>query len=105
MTRDAVLPYAILASWIGALLSLGFAALVRFWSPELRSPWGYSLLGLWTIVPPLWFMWEWTMSLGLPADVKENIKHYHELARNLWLALVVVLAALMGIGEAFKDAG
>ena len=81
-----------------AILSLGFALWIRFGSSPCLKPVGNVILGLWTIRPPLWFMGEWNHSLHLPPEEKKDIEHWHELARNLWLALIVVLSATMGIG-------
>jgi len=94
--RKSALRVIIPLSIVAALLSLVFALLIRFEWPCLRS-YGYVILGLWTIGPPLWFMWEWNHSLDLPHEEKRDIEHWHELARNLWLALIIVLSATMGI--------
>lgn len=49
-----------------------------------------AILASWTLLPPIyfWLCWEF---ITVPAEA-EHIKHTHELARNIWIALIVVLA-------------
>ncbi len=95
ITRSDALEVVIPSSWFVTIGSFLFALYVHFLNPCLLIPYGYTLLGLWVIVPPLWFLFEWTLSLELAPDEKENIKQYQELARNVWLAVIVLLGALM----------
>jgi hypothetical protein len=102
LNRDQTLKIVVPSTWILSIASLAFAFWVRA-RPCLLDPYGYILLGLWTLVPPLWFLHEWTLSEKLSEQVKEIIKHYHELARNVWLALIVVLAVIMHAGDMLKE--
>jgi hypothetical protein len=78
-----------------AVLSLGMAFGIRFLWPDLRESVGYVILGAWVIGPPVWFWTEWVfLSDG---QNPERLKHTHDLARNIWLALVVVLAVILGV--------
>lgn len=55
-------------------------------------------VGFWVLAPPLWFFFEWFyLCKGLPKRDLEWISHTHDLARNIWLALVIVLAALLDV--------
>lgn len=81
--------------------SLLLAFLFRnYWSACI-DPWGYALLGLWALVPPLWFLFEFASDFPKdhkkPPEEVERLKHLHDLSRNIWLAFVVVLAAIMGV--------
>jgi hypothetical protein len=51
------------------------------------------IIGIWVICPPLWFFLEWAyFSHG---QQLEEFKFSQELARNFWVALVVLLAAIL----------
>jgi hypothetical protein len=59
------------------------------------------LVGLWALLPPIWFLWEW---IDHPDGCKtgtlqqqEALKHRQSLARSIWAAVVIVLANLSGI--------
>jgi hypothetical protein len=63
-------------------------------------PRGYMLIGAWVLVPPLWFFFEFTwLHPNIFDDSTEfaRVKYAQELARNVWLAFVVVLAAILGV--------
>jgi hypothetical protein len=102
MTRDQALKTIVPLSIASAIVSLVFAAIVRFCQPAFLNPYGYIMLGLWAVVPPAWFIYEWTISKTLGSAEQDRIKHFHDLARNLWLALVLALAAIMGAENPFK---
>lgn len=82
-------------------LSLALAAALRYTGCAYVGPFGYILLGLWALVPPVWFLYEFTSDF--PKGHKQSqgevnrLKHLHDLSRNIWLAFVVVLAAIMGV--------
>jgi len=57
----------------------------------------YIVLAAWTLLPPiyLWFDWEFVCKDIPPKDREKaegRVTHTHELVRNVWLALVIVLA-------------
>ena len=56
---------------------------------------GYGILGFWAIAPPVWFLTEYYY---WPPDKndEERVRHLHELSRNIWIAMVIVLAQVMG---------
>jgi hypothetical protein len=60
---------------------------------SVKKVWGFLLVGAWALGPPIWFIWEWHAN---KVDV-EQLKYSQELARNVWVAVVVVLAAIIGI--------
>ena len=61
---------------------------------------GYVLIGLWVLLPPIWFFFEFQY---LHPNMLENtfeisrVKQAQDLGRNIWLSFVVVLAAIVGI--------
>jgi hypothetical protein len=85
-----------------ALLSIPLAvasliiALVHKQGDSVRT--GHVIVGFWTLVPPLWFWIEWMyLTRGMTPEQLEDIKHTHDLSRNIWLALLAVLIALFGL--------
>jgi hypothetical protein len=96
MTRDCALKVVEPLTFILVLTSLAFALYIRFCDKSSLNPYGYIVLGLWLLVPPAWFLYEWTLCRTFDESERGRIKHFHELCRNLWLALVIVLAAIMG---------
>jgi hypothetical protein len=61
------------------------------------------VLAFWTLGPPIWFWTDWyrfpTKLIG--SRKWESMIHGHEVSRNIWLALVVVLAALLRTSWSF----
>lgn len=55
----------------------------------------YVIVGLWVLCPPIWFWIEWVL---FTEGNDERLKHTHDLARNIWIGLVVVLIAILDIG-------
>lgn len=86
-------------STVLALLSLLMAGAWRN-HPDYASFFKF-LIGFWVLAPPVWFMVDWTYYTS--PEEEENVKHVHELGRNIWLALVVILAVLTGIRWPFGD--
>ncbi len=83
------------------LASLAFALYMKFWNPELLVPYGYVLMGAWAIIPPLWFLYEYTNEFprywkNKPENMM-RLKHLQDLSRTLWLAFVAVLFLLLGL--------
>ena len=92
------------AAWIGsflALLSVVFAIAYKFKWIEFPELYGYILLGLWVIVPPIWFFCEYLKEFpkGHDRDQSEveRLKHLQDLARNIWLAQIILLTSIMGV--------
>jgi hypothetical protein len=94
--RDTVLYRAACLSASLAIGSITLAILLETVWCQYKPHWGLPLIGAWVAVPPIWFFFEyylWPPS----ADKDERTRHFHDLSRNLWLALVVILAAIMEI--------
>jgi len=92
-----------------ALFSLFYAVAMRLtWpdvekSPECWQTVGAVTVGAWVLLPPVWFWLEWVFfSKGQDA---ERLKHTHDLSRNIWIALVIVLAALLKIHFSHDSSG
>jgi hypothetical protein len=64
---------------------------------RFRASW---LLGLWVILPPIWFFVEFQfLHPNMADDLFElsRVKQAQDLGRNIWLAFAVVLAAIVGV--------
>lgn len=84
-------------SAVGAVVSLYLAFTLRN-VPDVPVPWGkYVLLGFWAFVPPVWFFVEYVYWPPAEGHEDDRAKHVHDLARNIWLALIVVLATIMNV--------
>jgi len=62
----------------------------------------YIVLAVWTLIPPMYFWFDWEyLCKNIPKNERDQevarVTHTHELARNVWLALVVVLAYAFGV--------
>jgi hypothetical protein len=77
------------------MASLGYAACVGAGAPDLCKRW---IVGFWVLVPPVYFWCDWQFFCSaIPRTKIDSVKHVHDLARNIWVALVVVLIALFDI--------
>ena len=81
--------------------SLAFAFYVKYTQSELVNTAGFVFLAFWVLVPPVWFLYEYVKEFPeghkrMQEEV-DRLRHLQDLARNLWLALVIVLTAIMGI--------
>jgi len=96
-----MVPLSFKVSAVCAAVSLVLAYLFRTHWHAMLNPYGYWLLALWALIPPLWFLFEFNQDFPAnethDASKVERMKHLQALSRNLWLAFVVVLAAIMGI--------
>jgi hypothetical protein len=63
-----------------------------------RDTVGKVIVFFWVIVPPIFFWIDWVGFYGqIPAGDRDFVKHTHDLSRNIWLALVVLLSFLFNI--------
>ena len=84
-----------MVSGLLALASLAGALWVRNSCPP-NSVIGYGIVAFWGLAPPIWFLYEWVcLCRYLDKDEQARIRHLHGLARNIWLALVTVLTAIL----------
>ena len=86
--------------WISAGLAVAsiFIALrIRNYNlahPDAHSEWAAQLLlGFWAIIPPVWFIVEFRY-LTDDSEVSRT-KHSHDLSRNVWIALLLILGAII----------
>lgn len=95
-------------NFIGGALSVVFAlwSLRQALDPSSTfGPWthdelGKVLIAFWGLVPPLffWLDWVWLCSYLASYDPEREVaKHTHDLSRNIWVALVAVLAILFAV--------
>lgn len=88
-----------IAAWISILFmvfSLWRATNIRVSSGLDKET--YKLLAFWALAPPLWFFVEFEfLHPCIDAFELARVKQAQDLARNIWVAFVVVLAAIMGV--------
>jgi hypothetical protein len=69
----------------------------RFWEEaalDHTSTWVRGgVLALWSFVPPLWFLVEYGMFDGQPADF-ERLKYLQDLSSKLWAGMLAALTIL-----------
>jgi hypothetical protein len=92
--RDKVIYRVSRVSALLAALSITLAWKLEHSWCDYKDRWGLAVAAFWVAAPPLWFFFEYVVWPPPPAD-DERTRHFHDLARNLWLALVVILAAMM----------
>jgi hypothetical protein len=87
-------------AWVAAALYLPtvWFLLARSGTDNATKASARAILILWTVIPPAWFWIEYHL-IWLTANPKERgefdeFKHAQETGRNIWLALVAVLAGL-----------
>jgi hypothetical protein len=68
------------------------------WPAASRELWGRWIVGAWALGPPLFFWADWIWGTrDMKGEELENVKYSQEVGRNIWLAVVVVIAAIFGI--------
>jgi hypothetical protein len=91
-----------LRNHIGAIIAVSVTVLASliiryFTNPKTDKLAGYIVVGLWTIIPPLWFWISWVCDAP-DSEPKRGYKmHLQDLGRNVWAALVILFAALFHI--------
>ena len=86
------------ASGIAAVLSLLLGVLHQSHTLILPEAYRHVIVGCWVLLPPIWFWSEWVwVAPNISSEDRDRIKHLHDLTRNMWVALVVVLVALFDI--------
>lgn len=85
-------------SIVAALISLALGAVYRSDRECLPKSLGPVLVGVWVLLPPVWFWFEWVFYSSEQKELERSrVQHLHDLSRTIWLALVVVLAALFEV--------
>lgn len=97
-TNDKYNNYWTSISAVFASISIALGCLSN-WHTFLQGWIGPTIVGLWTVLPPLYLWVDWVVYAD---DTKENpghdfVKHNHDLARNIWLGLVVLLSGLFKV--------
>jgi hypothetical protein len=85
-----------LASIVIAALSLTAAAIpTSTLGPLNHDQLGKLVIGFWVIVPPVFFWVDWVFFC---TDAEREVaKHTHDLGRNIWLAVVAILAVFFAV--------
>ena len=81
------------------------ACVVIAWNPTwtvgslTHKQFGAVLIGIWVIAPPIFFWADWVCYSGAFKDEgsRDLAKHTHDLSRNIWLALIVLLAYMFDV--------
>lgn len=90
------------AAWITPFVALGFLVYALVWqrskSPGLGT-FNAVIVALWTLGTPVYFWWEWYHfpKEKLGTNDWESFTHGHEVSRNIWIAYIVILAALLDV--------
>jgi hypothetical protein len=98
MTRKT---YMQVGTWGGLVLAIvslaaGFCDLAELW--DVPVGWARLIVSFWVLVPPVYLWWDWVRYCDdINKYKKADAKHTHNLARNIWLALVIVLIAVFDI--------
>ncbi len=102
--KDVIVPVAI-TSGLSAGLSIVVAVTARVYCPTLAQAVEYPIVAARTLLPPLWFCFEWVFPCRYITNARERerIKHLHEPERNIWVALVAVLDITLGIGAKYPN--
>lgn len=53
-----------------------------------------AVLALWSILPPLWFLVEYSMLQGANAQDIANLKYLQDLSSKLWAGMLAALTVL-----------
>lgn len=93
--------------WIGTIFALITLVVLLANAPPVPSANNHlklvalPFLVIWTVVPPIYFWFDYFVLWHIESRNKtttfstlEEFKHGQELSRNLWLAIVVLLAGL-----------
>jgi hypothetical protein len=103
MNRDKVVTALALVSGMAGFASVCVAVLHRANILTVCNPLKPSIVGVWVLLPPIWFWVEWVwVSRQIDEKERERIKHMHDLARNIWIALLAILVGLFDI-DVFKN--
>jgi hypothetical protein len=106
---DSLIDAAIVVSVVMFIASLVYAyrlrtgALAGSLSDSQVRARGYLVIGLWVIlppIPPIWFFFEFQfLHPNMLRDAVEmgRVRHAQDLGRNVWIAFVIVLAAVVGV--------
>jgi hypothetical protein len=97
-TRRLFLLYGGWASVVAAVLSLIYGLVARQranTSSALRTI-EYAIVAGWATLPPVFFWLDW-VAYGNDPEVRKTAPHGHDLARNIWLGFIIVLAVLYKI--------
>jgi hypothetical protein len=67
----------------------------KLWSLADHEAWGKIIVFIWAVFPPAFFWLDWVYFCdkeNVSKDNREIAKHTHDLARNIWLGLLAILA-------------
>ena len=89
--------------WLAPTVSLAFALWhqgSKRWPCICQVPdWArFGIVALWALIPPAWLWYDWLKYGQKAVDrQREYMMHLHGLVRNVWIALTLVLSALLDV--------
>jgi hypothetical protein len=93
MSRDRINWGAGLAAVVFAVISLLLLLFKGHMSKDTADTVGKFLVAVWAILPPAFFWYDWVyLCDGLSPPALDFAKHTHDLARNIWIGLLGVVA-------------
>ncbi len=91
-------------TWVATVLACISTALAMMFRENWigpKDPYGFVLLTFWALVPPVWLLYEYVSNCPAGSSPKEGdmdrLRQIQELSRNIWLAFLIVLAAIMDL--------
>ena len=95
--RSAYLLFGSIISTVAILFAIGTSYCAAIYPDWPKFP-GQALSLAVVLLPPIFFWADWTFFFGqIPVEERDAAKHTHDLSRNIWLAVLVVLAYSYGI--------
>src|SRR5215475_6636125 len=87
---------------VSAIAGAGTMLVLLIWKLDWIPRWPVSaLLVLWTIIPPIWFLYEWSLwtrpTNGTFDEVFKQFKYSQGLAMTFWAAIALLLGLWIGI--------
>jgi hypothetical protein len=89
----------IIVSAIGVLITLVWLAVSYLpqMDEKVRLTSLKILFALWTIVPPIWFLFEWRRFGYTTKQDFDDFKYSQELARNVWIGIGALIGILISV--------
>lgn len=89
--------------WLAPTVSLAFALWHQgckwcHYDRQVPECVRFGIVALWALIPPAWLWYDW-LKYGQKAEdrQREYMMHLHGLVRNVWIALTLVLSALLDV--------
>lgn len=102
MSEDDKKQLRVRVTWglgIFAILAIAYTLVLRSaCSGKVPLGWAALVVIPVALLPPIWFWFEWAFLCDKAKSEEESrLIHTHELARNVWLGLAIVIGFILGI--------